>query len=344
MNIRLAISIVFAFFCNFVFAGNYSYISGERISFSWNANDVLGIMRETGSQMRFFAKDIDPVDGHVSTFAQMGWALTANSTYYAYAPYSKDVTLNSYQANSIPVSYQGQCQRGNNNLESLADFDYMMGEVTPNGISADATINMHHVGAVLRFSCTVPENEVFTKFELTSEYDVLPTDLVMNLVSGSVSETSRSNSFGIALDNIEMQKDQTLIVYMMMPACDLSGIIIKPRFHTASGKTYVLKTYLGDEVKAGKLYNYYCHMTIDEDFVEESKVGEVSTRMFGAVNVEAPMAKATDFVLEKMISISTDITIPFAGNGSKPNRYDALGRYNVGRGVIIENGKKYIKQ
>ena len=192
--------------------------NGGSISFRWSAKDTVGIFPDKGDQVSF------PIEEGAGTgtavFNGGGWALKSQSTYVAYYPYNYD----NRTGEAIPMTYEGQTQVGNDNLDNLTKCDYIVSSIsTPS--NGEASFQFKHMGALARFVLTVPEAATFTKFTLSSEDEVFPVGQTMNVHANPVAITNKkmSKTISMSISGISASAGSTVTLYMLLPAVNLNA-------------------------------------------------------------------------------------------------------------------------
>ena len=277
-------------------------ISESGASFTWNANDTVGIFPNKGSQA-FFAME-DGTSTQTATFSGGGWALKSSSTYAAYYPYdfyNRDLT-------KIPVSYVGQTQNGNNNTDHIGAYDFMAASVaTPaNGTVA---FDMQHLGALVQLRINLLEetgiDNITVKygsnynamFTTTGYIDLTSTTPQIN-VSGD-----KSSSIDIKLNNLRVEADETAVIYFMMAPVDMEGKTIDVIVTEDNGFTRTFQI-AGKNFVAGKAYSY--SMALSQDNVAEVNVKTAGNLLTAVRNKYGTSGQITDLKIVGQLN-SSDI-------------------------------------
>jgi hypothetical protein len=179
---------------------------------------------------------------------------------------------------ALPVSYTGQTQTANNNLDHLAAYDYMVTQTTTT--ETEANFTFAHYGSVIRFACYVPTEMTFSSLEIMSKSEdaIFTTEANMNLTNQTITSTAKNKKATLTLNNITVAAGDSLIAYMMLPPTDLSGKSLILSLNATDGSA--LQTYIsGANTQAGKVYpvsigqeNYFkvsSARTTDDDNQEE---------------------------------------------------------------------------
>lgn len=234
-------------------ADNLAYNEYGKVVASWALGDEFGIYTSSGSRIFFGVKEIDSKNKHNAILDGYGWKTVSNSTYYGYYPYNTNYVSNGNVMTALPVSYIGQTQTSNANLDHLAKYDYMVSQTTTT--ETEANFTFAHYGSVIRFACYVPATMTFNSLEIFSKTgeDLFTIEANMNLPNQTITSTSKSNKATLALSNIAVEVGDSLIAYMMQPPTELSGKAIMISLNAADGSA--LQTYIaGVNIQAGKVY------------------------------------------------------------------------------------------
>jgi len=234
-------------------ANNLAYNEYGKVVASWALGDEFGIYTSSGSRIFFGVKEIDSKNKHNAILDGYGWKTVSNSTYYGYYPYNTNYVSNGNVMTALPVSYIGQAQTSNANLDHLAKYDYMVSQTTTT--ETEASFTFAHYGSIIRFACYVPTEMTFNSLEISSKTgeDLFTTEANMNLPNQTITSTSKSNKATLTLNNITVEAGDSLIAYMMLPPTDLSGKSMMLSLNATDGSA--LQTYIaGVNIQAGKVY------------------------------------------------------------------------------------------
>lgn len=251
MKGRLAIFIVMMLSCLDALSGNYHYTSGAGMTCHWSAEDVLGVYTQSGTRIKFWVSEIGQ-GGHKAGITANGWALAANAEYYAYMPYSPDYYINSNPITALPVSYLGQRQTQNGSASHLQSYDYMHSVAQTTDASAD--FDFKHYGSVLHIAYKLPKAMTVSAIDMTTNGKVIPVKAMMNLPEQRMDITERDSVLSLAMENIQMEKGDTLDAFMMLPPVDLSEQSLTfSLIDVEAGDTLAIMTK-GCNIVAGRLY------------------------------------------------------------------------------------------
>lgn len=187
------------------------------VTFKWTSTDTIGIFPNEGTQVAFPIEA--GADAANAIFNGGGWALKANSTYRAYLPYDR------FQLDQtrILLDYSGQIQDGNANIQNVTKRDYLVSSLaTPE--SGVVSFEFKHVGCLVRFVLTVPEDDSFSRFEFIPSNGT-PKTVLLDLSSenGSITEKelAKKGKFSMTLTNFQTTADnKTAVIYCMLPPKD----------------------------------------------------------------------------------------------------------------------------
>ena len=253
MQNRLYILSMLVCYVVMLHADNLAYNQYGKVVATWALGDKFGIYTSSGSRIFFGVKEIDSKNKHNAILDGYGWKTVSNSTYYGYYPYNTNYVSNGNVMTALPVSYIGQTQTSNANLDHLAKYDYMVSQTTTT--ETEASFTFAHYGSIIRFACYVPTEMTFNSLEISSKTgeDLFTTEANMNLPSQTITSTSNSNKATLTLNDITVEADDSLIAYMMLPPTNLNGKAMMLSLNTTDGSA--LQTYIaGVNTQAGKVY------------------------------------------------------------------------------------------
>ena len=253
--------------------------NGGSISFRWSAKDTVGIFPDKGDQVSF------PIEEGAGTgtavFNGGGWALKSQSTYVAYYPYNYD----NRTGEAIPMTYEGQIQVGNDNLDNLTKCDYIVSSIsTPS--NGEASFQFKHMGALARFVLTVPEAATLTEFTLSSEDEVFPVGQTMNVRTNPVAITNKkmSKTISMSISGISASAGSTVTLYMLLPAVNLNAKNLTATL--ASATSEYTATITGKNYESGRAYSHSATLekAINHEYVD---LGLPSGTLWATCNIGA---------------------------------------------------------
>lgn len=219
--------------------------------FTWADGDTLGVFPEEGYQTAF------PISAGAGTSTALfdggQWALRANARYAAYYPFTHP--MDQIQKTAIPVSYEGQTQNGNNSTAHLGQYDYIGSTYTSVNSSGSAMFSLKHVGAMVKFTLTMPDAASYTSMTLSTSAGSFATKATYSLSAGTfaLTPTATSQVVELALKNISTtQYVKTLTLYMFMAPGNYSDKAFTITLLNSTNK--YIATVTGKKFEAGKAY------------------------------------------------------------------------------------------
>lgn len=216
-----------------------------RLEFSWESDDVLGIFPDRGHQQDFPLSDF--AGGKTAKFDGGAWALRADRKYAAYFPHNPDKhdTDDKY----IPVSYIGQKQVGNDNVDRLGDYSFFFSEFTEPSAEGNVNLQMKQLGSVMRMVAVLPKAGLYlTEARLSCENYKMVVSGDVNLERGAaegeafapvVVHRQGADSITIGLEGIETTSaNKTVVIYMWMAPQSMIGHILTLTLTAHDGSMY----------------------------------------------------------------------------------------------------------
>ena len=195
--------------------------------FLWTEGDVVGIISAEGNQLKFPINSAFYGQAYAD-FDGRGFALINGGSYSSYYPFVPDYDID---PTALPLSYTGQSQTGNNNLEGLGKFAFSVAMGTsPEQGSLDFTFR--NIGSPHRYGMPVPEG-TYTSLRLSVPSAKYISSGTVNLLASneadltSISPVSVSDHLDLALTDFTMPAGGQLRCWMMVPPVDLTGDTIK---------------------------------------------------------------------------------------------------------------------
>lgn len=190
-------------------------LTSTGLDVQWAEGDALGIYPIGGDQVKFPLSS-----GSASAFAYFdggAWKLRSGVQYAAYYPFSKDNYTISQTA--IPVNYTGQTQNGNNTTSHLGAYDFLACAASTPNANGEISLQMKHLGAILRLQLTMPKADSYEKVVLESKGTYCFVEkgrFDLTSATPAVSPTAISDSYTINLTNVSTTKNnETITVYAM---------------------------------------------------------------------------------------------------------------------------------
>lgn len=228
-----------------------TYTEGENgYHFAWSEGDALGIFPENGYQTSFPINAGKGVGTNTAVFDGGDWALKANKSYAAYYPLIHDFDL---EPTAIPVDYTGQVQNGNGSTAHISAYDYMASGFTAVDAKGNVNFKLQHLGCLVQFKLTMPEADIYSFIEITSDNVDFITSAEYSLSDNShtFKNIQTSNRIKFGLNSISTtEEEKTLTITAMFAPVDLTGCTLTLRI---DGKkhTYIFEVE-GQDLTHGK--------------------------------------------------------------------------------------------
>lgn len=214
----------------------------------WSENDTIGIFPSEGSQIAF---SIAEGAGTKSAIFDGGaWTPQASATYSAYYPFIGDFYLDQTK---IPLTMQGQVQKGNGNSDHIAAYDYMTAANATVGEDGNVIFNFSHLISIVHLFLQVPEGTY--KSVILETNASLVTEAELNLSDGIVTPQKQSAIQVLSLDDVTITNDQEMLeVYIAILPTDLTDKVLYAKIYDADGICYTA-TLTGKNYEAGTFYH-----------------------------------------------------------------------------------------
>lgn len=340
---RIISTIIILIACTLsILAANYSLGSDKGVICTWVKDDVAGIYTTGGTRIKHWAETIDD-DAHHALFSSRAWALTANTDYYAYYPYSSYYFDNNCPITALPVSYENQTQSGNDDMKHLAAYDFMIakGQTT----ASAAEFSMRHLGSILRIEITLPQDKA--TLNLTAVKLSLPTTAAiplkatMNLPEQKLVAETSAKELTLRLESITLGSDNTLRAYMMIPPFTCYGENPTLTIY-ANDKAVLTQELLATEFTEGHCYN----ICPSAPSAAKGTINKEKTPNSLTSSLQTPLLHATDFTPETIIIPTSIGTATTTSNSSTAKCFTPGGKQASPstKGIIISNGRKHIRK
>ena len=228
--------------------------------FTWSVNDTVGIFPETGSQVAF------PMSSGAGTnsaeFTGGGWALKSSSSYMAYYPMQGKFYLDK---ENIKVDYTGQFVKENASTEHLGKYDYMAASAsTP--VLGIVNFRFKHLGALIRLRLSMEETSTLKSVTLLTDDALFTQQGYVDLTAAvpavmQKNASNTSNSFQIGLNNIDVDANEELVVYFLIPPVNFSNESLKAVVNMANNEEREF-TLPGKNIEAGRPYELIATMVV----------------------------------------------------------------------------------
>lgn len=187
-------------------------------SFTWASTDTVGIYPDKGSQIYFAMTN--GAGTNTATFDGGGWAFRNGATYYSYYPFISDFYLD---RNNIPVHFDGQVQNGPTNFDHFGEYDFLYTDPTTEDDGA-ISFSYHHLICVMKFKVTLPAG-TYKQLTVTAPSPVFVKKGHFDLMADSpaVIGDEFSKELSIALNNITVDGEQQIEIYLVSAPFDLTG-------------------------------------------------------------------------------------------------------------------------
>ena len=241
-------------------------LTSTGLDVQWAEGDALGIYPIGGDQVKFPLSS-----GSASAFAYFdggAWKLRSGVQYAAYYPFSKDNYTISQTA--IPVNYTGQTQNGNNTTSNLGAYDFLACAASTPNANGEISLQMKHLGAILRFQLTMPKADSYEKVVLESSGACFVEKGRFDLTSATpaVSPTAISDSYTINLTNVSTTKNNETITIYAMAAPAKTGNMTVTVYSTDGWSKYSANVD-SKEFVAGGACTITANLTLaDHDYVD----------------------------------------------------------------------------
>lgn len=231
LNIKSIISIFLLLVLPRIGFASYSFEDGHGCVFSWSMDDIVGIYTTNNTRIVHWCSE---VNGNNVIFTSLGWALSANTLYYAYYPYNSSYQINKYIYTELPIKYTEQTQESNDNTAHLSKYDYMTTQATTG--ASDVTFNFNHLGSIIRFVIDIQETETISELTLSTNGDKkIITEATMDVTNNTITATSTATAATLKLNDITIEGGSSLIAYMMIAPNDYVGSTFTLTLSSKSG-------------------------------------------------------------------------------------------------------------
>ena len=298
----------------------YYYDSGSnKFTFLWAEGDAVGIVSSEGSQLKFPIKQefFGQVDAE---FDGRGFALVNGARYASYCPFIPDYDLDPA---ALPLNYEGQVQRGDDNTSHLGDYGFSaaIGSAPSSGMLYFTYLNIgspHRYrmpvlpGTYEALTVSVDEPKYVTKGTIN-----LNADDDASLIA--ITPTEVSESIHLDLEETTMESVGNLRCWMMVAPTNLTGKVLRMRLQCSDG-TALISAVAGADCPANyrKLFSaktsvYPAEMDVD------SNGGSLSISLINSATPVAVTATPGDDWITSVGSVTdgqvTTYTFNVAENG-----------------------------
>ena len=238
-------------FAREISASTKTSIASDGTTFIWAPDDTVGIFPNVGSQVYYCMTS--GANSSVASFDGGGWLLKDDTSYWSYYPFIGDIYLDK---ENVPLSYSGQVQNGNANINHIGSHDFLYtGLSTPS--NGQLNFSYHHINSILNVILNLPPGK-YTGLEISASEPVFAESLTYDLSaeSMSVNEESikRTNLIHLSLDNVTISNDSALDAYLMVFPVDVSDMILTVSAINADGAKYSFEYSRNSPFVAGTIY------------------------------------------------------------------------------------------
>lgn len=256
-----------------------------KLNCQWTVGDTLGIFPVGGDQVQF---PISEGQGtQTAKFDGGKWALRSDTEYAAYYPFKG--TNYHVSQNAIPVSYIGQTQDGDGSMDHLRDYDFLAAGTTLPSYDGSVDLSLKHLGCFVRMQLTIPEANTLKTVRVASNNVPFVVKGTVNLSTATpaLTPTATSTYTEIKLENVAVEADETVTIYMMMAPVNLSGSILTFTVAGNGGVSYSQTLNAGKNMVAGNAYNYALALDKDDSQYVAVDLGLPSGLKWASFNVGA---------------------------------------------------------
>lgn len=238
----------------------HSIVSGAMHT-DWQLGDTLGIYPIGGDQVAFPISDGEGTS--TAHFNGGSWALRSTYQYAAYYPFDRHNVF--VQEDRLAFDYTGQVQDGDGALTHLGAYDFLAAGAADTDEEGAVDLTLNHLGCFVRMQLTIPEANTLKTVRVASNNVpfVLKGTVDLSAATPSLSSATTSTYTEIKLENVSVEADETVTIYMMVAPVDLSGSILTFTVAGNGGVSYSQTLNAGKNMEAGNAYNYA--LTLDKD-------------------------------------------------------------------------------
>lgn len=284
-----------------MYAMAYDYSCDYGLKVGWQTDDKVGIT--TGNvtfgmmeQLTFSASATPSAQQKDRSLYSVGYQLKSGTTYYSYRPYQWQ---EAFDANNIQCRYTGQRQNGNGSTAHLSAYDYQM--AAPIVAAEGCIFTYRHVGGILRITFLAPSAMTITSLTITAQDATIATATTMNIISQDTEVSDHANSLTLQTENLNVAKDEEVVLYVALPPQDLSSKTIEISVADGSNAMQTIASVIGPDIKAGMLYDI---TLTDAPSAAKAKAGNTTLlTMPTAVGIANPIARTTDILTDPNFSV-----------------------------------------
>ena len=234
-------------------------IAASPIAYLWAEKDTVGIFPENGSQI--YLSMADGVGTSEVNFDGGGWGLRKNTSYYSYFPFIPDFYI---RKNAIPMSFEGQSQKGNAdpNVADIGRYCFMAAK----GVSDEGTGNLmfeyERLGVLTRYKIPVDAG-TYTSLTVKAGSPVIAYKGTFNSmeIDRSIQNAAYSDELSMSLEDMTFAEPAVLVAFMMMPPFDILNKQLTVEL-TKSDGTVVTSSAFGKNYQLGTAYGSAMHVSV----------------------------------------------------------------------------------
>lgn len=219
-------------------------VENKAPQFYWQDTDEVGIFPDKGGYQLGFS--LEGQGGKkTGTFDGGGWAMRSDAKYSTYYPFNFD----NRSSSRIPVSYLGQKQTGDNNMNHIGNYWFCAATPTASE-NGRLDFFLKNIGCFVMFKITLPDAGTFTEISLVTD-DVLFTaegfynlktltpEKFQNADFNALTPTKMSSRMTLELEGVTTTAaDQTITAYMMAAPFNVTDHRYKLYVKSAEGLYY----------------------------------------------------------------------------------------------------------
>ena len=212
--------------------------------FYWQDTDEVGIFPDKGGYQLGFS--LEGQGGKkTGTFDGGGWAMRSDAKYSTYYPFN----FENRSSSRIPVSYLGQKQTGDNNMNHIGNYWFCAATPTASE-NGRLDFFLKNIGCFVMFKITLPDAGTFTEISLVTD-DVLFTaegfynlktltpEKFQNADFNALTPTKMSSRMTLELEGVTTTAaGQTITAYMMAAPFNVTDHRYKLYVKSAEGLYY----------------------------------------------------------------------------------------------------------
>ena len=219
-------------------------VENKAPQFYWQDTDEVGIFPDKGGYQLGFS--LEGQGGKkTGTFDGGGWAMRSDAKYSTYYPFD----FNNRSSSHIPVSYLGQKQTGDNNMNHIGDYWFCAATPTASE-NGRLDFFLNNIGCFVMFKITLPDAGTYTEISLVTDDDLFTAEGFYNLKTltpekfqnsdfNALTPTKMSSRMTLELEGVTTTAaDQTIIAYMMAAPFNVTDHRYKLYVKSAKGLYY----------------------------------------------------------------------------------------------------------